>query len=480
MKQYISLLVSGLICIAVHAQRELSSISFQPERNASEALIIVGQDSALHLMITNKKEIQRFDYNPTLSIAARKNYEAPRSKYSEMAGYEVKEDGLINLYYSNSRKNKFCMVTLSPAASESVINELDFKLKKETYLQGISHQNKFYILTIDFKSVVRLYEFNAGNHEVTEFPLAQVKFEPGRDGLRNYLHDHVKTGGSTSVGTSLVDLVDSESPNSIETASAHNKLYVKNGVLRLTVDKDKESTQVIEIALADKELTLKSFDQPLESFDLSDRIDSNSYLYDEKLFQVLVSKNKLVFTVTDYHNGEVIKQIELLKDENIDIANSAIIQEGGDFASYRELEKTSQLLRKMTSAVPGIPVHKTNGIYEITLGGSKEIATGGPMMMGGFGLGGAVGGLILTATLNPTLGAYNSYTRTKSTYFISLFDDDFNHIDGAVTPNVFDKIRDYTDRKSTSIETIFRYQKSFVYGYYDNVDQQYKLVLFED
>ncbi len=479
MKTYLTLLLA-LVATLSYGQKELSSIAFTPERNASDALIIKSTGAAPQLLVTNKKEIQRFKYNNELTLAARQDFEAPKSKYSLLAGYEIQQDGTVHLYYSNTRKNKFCMVTLPVEGKKSRIEELDFRLKKETYLHAISHNNKFYILSIDFKSVLKLSEFDAGKETTTEYPLAKIEFEKSRDGSRNYLHQVVKTGGSNAVGTSLVELVDGQSPNSIETASKNNKLYVDNNIMRLVVDRDKERTQVIEISLTNKSLDLKTFEQPMDLMDTSSRIDSNSYLYDDKLFQVLVSKQQLALTVRDYNTGELLKTIELFKDQDITIANSPIIQEGGDFESYRELEKTSQLLRKMTAATPGVPVYEKNGIYEITLGGSQEIATGGPMMAGGFGFGGAIGGIIVAATINPTFGAYNSYTRTKSTYFISLFDQEFNHVAGQVVPNVFDQIRDYTEDKNATIETLERYQGNFIYGYYDKNENQYKLVQFDN
>ncbi|SCY19659.1 hypothetical protein SAMN05192588_1615 [Nonlabens sp. Hel1_33_55] len=468
-----------LIALTGMAQTSINTVKINPERDDSQALSIIGQDSLVDILITNSKEIQHLDYQNGFQFAVLSTYESPRSKYGEISGYEVKPDGEINVYYSNSRKNKFCMVTINPTTKESVINEMDFRLKKETYLQGISHNNKFYILSIDYDAKLKLYEFDGLNNQVFELKTGAIKFEPRSDGSPNYLNTVLKSGGTSQMGSSLVDLIDAESPNSIETASKTNKLYTFQDHFILTIDRDEERTHALRISLTDKTVDVKTFDQPVEDFDRN-RKDSNSYLYDGKLFQTLVSRDKLVLTITEFETKEQLKKVVLLKDEDIQIANSAIIQEGGEFSSYRELENTSQLLRKMTSATPGIPVYKIGGQYEITLGGSKELASGGAPMMMGFGLGGAIGGLIVSAVVNPTLGAYNSYTRTKSTYFISLFDEQFNHQPGEVQQNVFDRISSFTDGKDPLIETVFRYKGDFIYGYYNKDEDAYELVRFMD
>jgi hypothetical protein len=93
-------------------------------------------------------------------------------------------------------------------------------------------------------------------------------------------------------------------------------------------------------------------------------------------------------------------------------------------------------------------------------------------------VGGAIGAVFIS--IDPTFAAYNSYTRTKSTYFTSLFDYDFNHVDGEIQKNVFNKISDFTEGKDPMIESIFRYGNDFIYGYFDKREKNYNLVKFND
>lgn len=470
-----------LFFLTMNAQEVLSSIDFDPERNDSEAITVIDNEDLVNLFITNTKEIKRLKFKKDYQLMYESTYEAPRSRFSELSGYAVQNDGTVDFYYSNSNNNKFCLASLKENSNEAEIHEFDFKLKDETYLQGISHQKKFYILTIDDKSVLKLYEFDGIAFKTHDILMGKLKFDNAVDGSRQYPRDVLTSSSGFSRRSSNVDLVDASSPNSIETVSKLNKVYTLGNSLILTVDYGDDQTYAVEINLVDMTSNVKTFNQPTENFERF-AVKSNSYLYDGKLFQCTVSRDRLVTLISDYESQDVLKRIDIERDDEISIANSAIIQEGGAYDNYRELEKTSQLLRKMTSATPGISVYELNGKYEITLGGSQEIATGGaPVMMPGFGgiIGGAVGGLV-AVSISPTFSAYNSYTRTKSTYFISVFDKGLNHLDGEVDQNVFDRISDFTEDKKPSIETVFRKNGSFIYGYFDKKEKKYDLVKFED
>lgn len=475
-----------ILSIPSFSQVVLGSIDFKPSRINGDAVSVIDNDSLIHLFVTSKKEINKFKFNADFSLNQRADYKAPRSRNEELAGYAVLIDGTIQLYYSNSNRTNFTVNSYKDGQQTVASEDFDFKFKDDIYLQSFTYKNTFYLLSIDRDSTLKLFTFNGASYTLKEFPMATMTFKSKGNGKPRYLHHLLTTDSAFSSTLGEVTLIDSESPNSIETVSELNKIYTVDDHLIITIDKEVEKTYVIDIDLKNMSIKTTVFAQPMNQFD-SDTAKSNSFYYDGKLFQNVVSKDQLVTTITDYKSQEQLKSIEVLRDEEIAYTNSPIIQEGGAYDNYRELEKTSQLLRKMTAATPGISVYEMNGDYEITIGGSKE-QNSGPAV--GFGFGNAGGAIpvgggnsvipIAFVSVAPVWNAFNSYTTTKSTYFISMYDKQLNHLDGDVKENVFNKIEAFVEKSSPRIQTVFKFNDQFIYGYYDKREKKYFLVGFND
>ena len=163
------------------------------------------------------------------------------------------------------------------------------------------------------------------------------------------------------------------------------------------------------------------------------------------------------------------------------------------FGGERTLEKTSQLLRKLSNAQStGLFVYEQNGNLNLTIGGYTEIrSTGGNfgamnMGMGGFGSTTLPNGITIRNYSNPTFGAYNSYSYSKSVRAKCLFNPEtFEHIEGKVEKNIFDrassnaeKIRKQNISKILALETIFKYKGFFIQGYYNRKNKEYILYKF--
>lgn len=215
------------------------------------------------------------------------------------------------------------------------------------------------------------------------------------------------------------------------------------------------------------------------------------------------------FIVRDLNTSEILKEYFVKKEDTITFKNSPIIQEGGAYDNYREMEETSKFLRKISSSEVGISVYKLNDNYQITLGGEKQIQSGGAPMMMSMGGGSFVASTGVSVSLpgyfSPSTFAYGSYANTKSTYINCLFDAGFNHVDGDMTNNVFDNINNFKDSekglnkeakkltstnkpragsisKTTSIkaEIIQKYNGHFLFGYFHSKKKTYYLRKFKD
>ena len=184
-------------------------------------------------------------------------------------------------------------------------------------------------------------------------------------------------------------------------------------------------------------------------------------------------------TVTHLESEQAVKKITLNKEETIGFKNTPIIQEGGAYAKYREMEKTTKFLRKISQGDLGVSVYKLFDDYVITLGSTKEVATGGGFAPIGFGAFPVATAGAVTVTFNPTFYAYGGYSSTKAVRIECLFDNDLNHLEGEISLNVFDVIDDHAEKlPSVEVETVFKLDNQHIWGYYSKKANQYLLYQF--
>ncbi len=80
---------------------------------------------------------------------------------------------------------------------------------------------------------------------------------------------------------------------------------------------------------------------------------------------------------------------------------------------------------------------------------------------------------------NPTYLSYSSYSVTKSTYFNTILNSEFNHIKGKIKPNTFDRVSKYKqNQKYSSAEDIFYINNTLYFGYFNLKESEYNLVKF--
>jgi hypothetical protein len=215
-------------------------------------------------------------------------------------------------------------------------------------------------------------------------------------------------------------------------------LYQNKETLILSFDANKEATILYTINIKELSLSINSIPYPKAKIN-EDYKKYNSYIYQNKIFQIVCSRDEMAFQVKDL-DGTLLKNYYVNRDMPIRFKNSPIIQEGTTalpFVTTRKLEQTTKYLRKVASGKPGINVQKVNGLYYITLGSYKYVTNAMPtvseptMSSNGF------------ITYNPTYLSYNTYTTTKSTYFNTILNFEFEHIKGKQEPNMFDRVSAY-------------------------------------
>ena len=429
------------------------------------------------VFLDDENKLYGFLYNSSLELINRITSEGLPRKYSQIIGYSIKNQK-IRLFLNDNKDKRFGSVLFDFVNGTTKETLYDFKLKDEVYVEGYNDFSRFYLITMTKESsVFNLYVFEEGKPFTKEIiDLSQERFIDNFGNQQNLNRimawggEREPDGGSFSL---KVDKIDSDSPNSIEGTTENIKFYPGKSGFLLTSETDKH-TLLFDISTKDLTYSLTRIERPK----LPEKSpNSNSFIIDNKIFHISSTKNQMLFSVTSLDGKKELKNILINKDEEINFKNTPIIQEGGAYKSYRELDKTSKFLRRLGRENIGIAVTKSKNDYIVTIGAKVDIPSGG-MMMSGFGMPLATAGAF-TVTFNPTSFAYSSYSGTKATRIKCLFDYDFNHIDGNIPENVFDRIRNMSDEiKNKDAETVFKLNNHYVWGFYDKKTDKYILYQF--
>lgn len=441
--------------------------------------IVDDQTGNFAVFLDDENKLYGFLYDSDLNLIDRFTSDGLPKKYSEIIGYSIKGE-LIRLFLKDNRDKRFGSVLFNFSNGKTEETLYDFKLKDEVYVEGYNDASTFYLITMTKESsLFNLYLFDEGSEFQKEtIDLSGERFIDNFGNQQN-LNRIMAWGGARKTNGSLysfkIDKIDSQSPNSIETVSEIVKMYPGDSSFQISVE-TQVYTYLIHISTEKLEYSLQKIEKPRLS-DVSP--NSNSFILKDKIYQISSTKEEMAFSVKSLDSDKELKSILVNKDDELYFKNTPIIQEGGAYSNYREMEKTSKFLRRLSKEDIGIAVTEHKNHYIITMGSKKEVYRGGGgMMMPGFGIPVASAGAF-TVMFNPTFVAYGGYSNTKATQIECIFDENFNHKEGEVPTNIFDKIHDATEvfPKKTA-ENIFKLNGNYIWGYYNKKLDKYIMYKF--
>lgn len=462
--------------LTTNAQKEVASLKIDdntdmlPKQKDGYTLLNTKTGDLVIVMIEKKKGyVSLIDVNFKQNSAI--DFDILASRYGNVMGYDI--DGeTYKILFSNKSKGKFAILTIDFNSKAVSKNELDFDFDDydEKYLETVQYNNQLFVLSAnkENKLIIR---------ELGDNTLPTLKsFTIDNDSKNQKL---LKRDDLFSGLKSNITKVDNRVPNAIEQTASDNKLYQSDSLIYLSIEnKDVLQTMLYSIDL--KNLTLKqtSFEYPKGR--VGDFKKYNSFILEDKIFQLGSSNNEMKIIIKSLADEE-LKEFYIEVNQPIKIKNSPIIQDGQTFlpfVTHRELEETSKYLRKISSGNIGITGYKDGNIYNFTIGGYKEIySNGGGMMMGGVAMGGPTGGATPIAYYNPTYFSFNTYSSTKSTFFNTHFDSDFNYVAQEEKDNIFDRIKEFKkDIQYESAEDVFIHEGKIYFSYYNLKEKLLKII----
>jgi hypothetical protein len=420
-------------------------------------------------------------------------------KFKTFIGYSI-QGNTYHIFFKNKTDKKFGYIEFNFKSGTVAQFPLDFKLENEKYVEAITHNNVFYLMTSEKKTdYVNFYEFTQQKQllkHAVNFNSVSYSHLLG-DVVVNNTPYNLLTSNAWGNNGSLTK-IDLNSPSAIESTSEKVKLYQVDNELVFTFDSQDDKTSIISVNTTDFSKKDIVFEKP--KLDLSYSSASHNSLYNNGiLYQAVCSSKELKLTAKNFNDNKLLKELYISDtNDSIPFKNGPIIQENSsmwfkDNKRVRELEKSSKFLRKVSNGKLGIIAFvNNNNTKQITIGGYIERSGGGGfgmMPMAGFGMAAIpMGGMMFTPTFNPFMGAYNSYSYTKSTRINCLFDDNFNHVDGEVEKNIFDKIHEQEkiiEKEKNlawglNLKNIYRHNNKFYLSYLNDLDKKYNIIEIEN
>lgn len=387
-----------------------------------------------------------------------------RRKYKVLIGSSILDNGNYKVFLTNNGHTRFSAMTLSFDDQNHILHEFSLEDINEKFIQTVTYKNKFYLISAAkrapekkaYSEGIYIYTFDENDKPKRNKIITSESVFLDKNGNGKSLPYLIAPYSNS------IKKIEDNVPNSVEVAAGDRKIYLKDNKVIFTLDNNKEFTQIFEVNLETFQASHRSIEKPMKEIEKG-RKKTNSYLNGNLIFMVASTKDNFIFQVNNYEKDSLINTYSLSKEDTIYFKNTPIIQEGGMYDAYRELESSKKFLRKITSGKIGVSALNVKDLYHITIGGYVEQRTGGMMPMGGFG------GIPLASFgnvnmfFNPTMFAYSALSNTKSTRIECLFDEDFDHLGGDVPENAFDKIDSFLSEDVGEGETIFSYKDYFIF-----------------
>ena len=466
MKKFLVVLL-GLYCFSSFGQTILSShyLNLKKPSAKQQFLTAVNTNNNQVFVFASDKETQTgYKYNSALfykdSLSARR---PDKDDYTTLSGYSFDDSGNPEIYWTSDDYKKILAVHFDFETNQvsNVTYTMDFSSEEIT--NSFSDNNIFYIVTSQkINSSLKIYMFRNGAMAVKILDFSSYIFKD---------EDSQPIGFEKILQKNPIEKIDTKALNPLLIGIKKSKLYVYPDKMILTLDYNPEFTQLFDINLVTFSITEKSFPQQV----LKTRAKSNSYLLQDKLYQLALSETQMALSAySTSDNVNLLNTYSISENDTIDFKNSPLYSQTGNQRA-RELKNTKKLLRRVYDSSIGLTAYKTPNDILLTIGGIREVAS-----TGGIVLGITVGvGMVMAGTGGSIDGLLDS--DTKAIYFESLFDDNFKHKSLEQQRLAADYISQFLQENDEILPvTIFPYQHFSIMGYYDSETKQYIMRKFQD
>lgn len=485
----IALLLSSKIGFS---QELVSEIKLNLGKSRDIYQIVDESKKEVYFFCSDKVKTTAYRLNSVLQVIDSISTARPKEKNSAIIGYTQSESAQ-NLIWSTGNGSDVLVQTYDFFKKTIKTKALNLDYKKERFLQKISANGLFYILSlIEDSNILKIKIIDKnGNLDVRTIDTSTYTLVDKYGEVASLYAIFDKVIYPLEDRFSLKQITN-DTPNSLTFAAYKRKIYAYPNELVLSFDNNIKFTQLYKINLTDFSISRTTIEQPTTNFqnvkdtydpeDMTDKlpeINSNSFIIDDKILQIRLSAELVTVSIKNL-NGVEIKSFTTKYNEPIAFKNTEIIQESGSVNSIKVLESSNQFIRKLYNSNPAITCFEKDGSYYATIGSATGIVYGqtGAALAGG--MFGVVGSLIAVAlSSNVNIQNYDSYQNRKIVYFSSLFDKNFNHISGEMKTLPYEQLRKFAFSKSDDTDfTIFKFKNELYFGSYKIKSKAYSFYKF--
>ncbi|MEM1257128.1 MAG: hypothetical protein AAGH81_01275 [Bacteroidota bacterium] len=469
------------------AQEELASAEMKVKEYASTVVLpIIDKNKNIHIFgisdnAPSNKDVAHITYSTETTALTQTYYEKPKDvPFKQAVGIDVDASNTINIYFHNKGKGEFHSMVLDQEGNLGH-QSFELKTKKEKVIQYLSVDNAFLMLTVSRnQSVLNLYEITGNTYEKTTFDLSGERF---------YSKDSKLVTLSDILGKASISSVTSELSNRAKDFGERIKIYPQKGTIIITLNNNDNGTRIITLDRQSNTASADYIPMPTKEFaeGAESSIKTNSFLFEDKIFSLIVSTKLLVIDIKNRDSKEVLKVLKFSPDQKISLvqSRSSVLPIGPiSIATNNTKQKeknAKKFFRDMKYAIySGLFVQPFDAGLLMKIGGHTP-PTSAVSTMGGPGTLSAGTDAFGNVTIASTAPVGTSSTGYSTSYgfetFTLLDSNSYDAMDNGTYPDIYDKANALTeDQKGIQLETLLKYEDYFIYGFYNKKEDRYRLV----
>lgn len=462
MKKYTFIVLLIVVSANMFAQTVLNQFPIELKKSSDYFQILNGENEQKEYftIITDKQKCTVLKYNSALFFKDSLSISRPDKTYDFMAGMTFSNNGNPQVYWASKDYQDIKLIDFDLKNHTTTYLDYENDFKREKIIDAFVAENVFQILSVTAENQLRFTHFsNSGkNQQVIDLESKDVENSKSID---DKLVASIFDFGLTKI--------DPELFTPLYVATAKVKRYLKGTTYVLSFD-IKNQTSLIVINLNDYSFSKEVF--PYEK--IENNSGSNSFLHQDVLYQLTANSKDLSLTAIDLKTKKTLETYRANAKEEITFKNSPLLIQSEN-GTARELKKTSKLLSKLNTESLGLSIYSTPNYNLFTIGGVREVASGGSLALTiGLGIGAVITGsdmVMASDIISDNL---------QSIYFESFFDSNFKHTTVPFRPLYIDGLGAFTASNHPAVYNIYKYNGYVILNYYDSKNKEFVMRKFEN
>ncbi|WP_125718265.1 hypothetical protein [Flavobacterium ustbae] len=442
------------------SQTVLTSYAIDLKNKIDQSEIVTAENTVTHdvfVFAASADSLSILKYNSALFLRDKFVTNRQYTENRSLMGYSFSEDGNPTLYWFSKEEKTMILIKYYLENKTSRALKFQIPLDDKAILTHYQKDNNFYLLMQErTRDALTAFIFKNGMAQEKFLDFSSFKFIDRKTQPKTF---------TQILNENPIEKMDAGEYNPLYKVTAKSKIYTLPNRLILTLDHSFRKTQLFDIDLESLEIKEKTFIKPIGE---KNPKTSNSYYHENKLYQLNVNADELLFDIKDYESGQSIKTFSVSKKDTIRFSNSPLLLQIEN-REPRKLKNTAKFLKELSALDGGVSVYKNEKNLFITFGGT-----------------GSSFNTISINAFNDPFGDFpsNNYYNIESNYsvfFESIWTKKLELTQETHEPFASDKIFYFLDtHKEAVLYNTLKLKNYTILNYYDIVAKQFVLRKFTD